>query len=637
MKKKLTLLLAMVSTIAIIHAQWALSGNSIASGDFLGTTNSQPLVFKVNSSQSGLIDHIAKNTMLGYQALLSNTTGGGNTGMGYLTLYSNTSGSNNIAHGQISLYNNTTGSYNIGLGSSALWANTSGSQNVAIGFGALDGNTTANYNVASGYKTLFNNTTGTGNSAYGHQALYSNTTTSYLTAIGYQALYSNTSGEFNTATGYQSLYSNTSGNENTAVGYHALYSNTTGGHNTAYGPSALQNNTTGEYNIAIGDFALGSNTIGWSNIAIGGSALYSNTSDANIAVGGTALLWNTTGERNVAVGWGALSSNTTGIWNVGLGYGALTNSTGSSNTAVGYYANVFGGAYSNSTALGSFAAATGSDMVRVGNSFVTSIGGYADWTNISDKRVKKNIQANVPGLVFINKLKPVTYNLDLDAIDKIIQRPAIKTPDGKIKQSSQEELVARKQKEQIIYTGFVAQDVEKAAKELNYDFSGVDAPKNDKDVYGLRYAEFVVPLVKAVQELSTENNSLKEENKQLEAQLNELDKRITALELILKQQDGFKVTPSQSEIINDVARLEQNAPNPFNNTTIIRYYIPENSSSAQIIVTDLNAHILKNISIGSKGEGQITIKAGTLAAGNYIYSLVVDGRKVDNKQMVLTR
>jgi hypothetical protein len=48
-------------------------------------------------------------------------------------------------------------------------------------------------------------------------------------------------------------------------------------------------------------------------------------------------------------------------------------------------------------------------------------------------------------------------------------------------------------------TGFIAQEVEQAANEIEYDFSGVDAPKND-DLYGLRYVEFVVPLVKAVQE-----------------------------------------------------------------------------------------------------------------------------------------
>jgi hypothetical protein len=56
-------------------------------------------------------------------------------------------------------------------------------------------------------------------------------------------------------------------------------------------------------------------------------------------------------------------------------------------------------------------------------------------------------------------------------------------------------------KSRIQYTGFIAQEVERAAAELGFDFSGVDKPKNERDLYGLRYAEFVVPLVKAVQEL----------------------------------------------------------------------------------------------------------------------------------------
>ena len=78
---------------------------------------------------------------------------------------------------------------------------------------------------------------------------------------------------------------------------------------------------------------------------------------------------------------------------------------------------------------------------------------------------------------------------------------------------------ARKQKEQIIYTGFVAQDVEKAAKELGYNFSGIDAAKNDKDLYGLRYAEFVVPLVKAVQEQQQQIEALKKQIEELKAMI----------------------------------------------------------------------------------------------------------------------
>ena len=39
----------------------------------------------------------------------------------------------------------------------------------------------------------------------------------------------------------------------------------------------------------------------------------------------------------------------------------------------------------------------------------------------------------------------------------------------------------------------------------------MDAAKNENDVYGLRYAEFVVPLVKAVQELNQKNEAQQKE------------------------------------------------------------------------------------------------------------------------------
>jgi len=70
-----------------------------------------------------------------------------------------------------------------------------------------------------------------------------------------------------------------------------------------------------------------------------------------------------------------------------------------------------------------------------------------------------------------------------------------------------------------VHNGFIAQDVEKAANEANYNFSGLTKPKNDSDTYGLGYSDFVVPLVKAVQEL---NDSLKQENNNLKAEIEKL-------------------------------------------------------------------------------------------------------------------
>ncbi|MFB1004269.1 MAG: hypothetical protein QMC70_09065, partial [Bacteroidia bacterium] len=51
-----------------------------------------------------------------------------------------------------------------------------------------------------------------------------------------------------------------------------------------------------------------------------------------------------------------------------------------------------------------------------------------------------------------------------------------------------------------VRTGFIAQEVEAAAQKIGFDFDGVSTPQNETDLYGIRYAEFVVPLVKAIQE-----------------------------------------------------------------------------------------------------------------------------------------
>jgi trimeric autotransporter adhesin len=64
---------------------------------------------------------------------------------------------------------------------------------------------------------------------------------------------------------------------------------------------------------------------------------------------------------------------------------------------------------------------------------------------------------------------------------------------------------------------------------LNYGFSSGDKPKNSGDYYGLRYAEFVVPLVRAVQEL---NNKVIEENKQLKEELAELRQMVRHISAI---------------------------------------------------------------------------------------------------------
>jgi trimeric autotransporter adhesin len=479
--------------------------------------------------------NISTNSAFGYVALNSNTTGLGNATNGYASLYSNTTGNYNTANGYMSLYSNTTGYDNTATGVQALYSNTEGFRNTATGLNALRYNITGNYNTANGFKALYFNTTGYDNTANGVQSLGSNTEGFRNTATGLNALHDNTLGNYNTANGYVSLYNNTEGDSNCAIGSYALYSNTIGYNNTANGVQALYSNTTGFRNTAIGMYALYSNTEGLYNAATGMYALYSNTTGSyNSANGYRSLYSNTTGSYNSANGYRSLYSNTTGGYNIAYGmYSLYYITTEGHNTCIGYSAgdlhtisqgtflgsNAYpnGDGYSNVMGLGYSTRPTASNQVRIGNSSVTSIGGYAGWTNLSDGRYKTSIQENVKGLDFVMKLRPITYQLDVNRLASDLKEDQKRDENGNIIISPTEtDIKSRNEKSQIVYTGFIAQEVEKAANEVGFNFSGVDAPKNENDFYGLRYAEFVVPLVKAVQEQQKIIEELKSRIEELE-------------------------------------------------------------------------------------------------------------------------
>ena len=348
------------------------------------------------------------------------------------------------------------------------------STNIATGRRALSSNTTGIRNTANGFEALISNTTGNNNTANGYFALISNTTGSYNTAIGTAALYSNTVGTRNIATGYRALFANTTGFDNTANGSRALYSNTTGYQNTANGAYALKRNTTGEWNAANGVDALYYNTTGGGNTAMGPFALYSNT-------------------------------------------------TGSNNTALGYDTDVSSSNLSNATAIGYGATVSASNRVRIGNSSVSRIGGTVAWTNLSDGRIKENVQEAVPGLSFISQLRPVTYTLNTRKQDDITMQAM---PDS-IKEKRMLSDADYLESSSIVRTGFIAQEVEAAAQKVGFDFDGVSTPQNETDLYGIRYAEFVVPLVKAMQE---QQEIIEQQKNDFQRQLQLLLERIESLE-----------------------------------------------------------------------------------------------------------
>jgi hypothetical protein len=394
---------------------WSLKGNAAidTSIHFIGTTNEQPLVFKVNNTERMRLD-----------------TGG--------TLVMSPSGNSIFIGAEAGSSDDGTNNRNIFLGPLAGSNNTSGYLNTAVGYGALHSNISGSSNIAVGYEALHNNESGVAN-----------------IAIGYQSLYYNTTGRSNHAYGFNSLASNTTGIYNSAFGSASLYSNTEGQNNTAYGRSSMNQNETGS---------------------------------GNTAVGSRAMLRNVDGDYNTAVGYRAGQSS---------GYESLNN-TG----AFGYNADV-----------------TASNSIRIGNSSITQIGGAVGWSNLSDGRFKTQVKPNVPGLDFIMRLEPVTFRWDLDALDRFHGQDQSRG----VKEDSPAMKKARAEKEQKVYTGFVAQQVEEAAKEIDFDFSGIREPANKNSTYNLSYAEFVVPLVKAIQQ---QQKTIENQQKMIE----ELNEKINQLQ-----------------------------------------------------------------------------------------------------------
>jgi hypothetical protein len=401
-----------------------------------------------------------------------------------------------------------------------------------------------------------------------------------------------------------------------------MYNNSTGYSSIAYGYSALYGNTTGYYNSAMGALALFSNNTGYENTACGYRTLYSNTTGAtNTACGWEALYNNTTGYGNSAVGTSALASITSGSFNTAIGNIALAGLfVGNYNTAVGNASGPFiHTEMYNSTALGDEAEPTVDNQVRIGNGSVSSIGGAVGWTNYSDERVKSNVKENVPGLSFINLLKPVTYHFNIAKENELM---------GKKKDSI--DWRSKYDIEKINFTGLIAQQVDKAAKQVNYDFSGID--KSGK-IWGLRYGEFVVPLIKSVQELSKMN---KEKDSMLAEQgtkINDLQKQINELRSFISSGNVQTLNNEAASALS----LAQNIPNPFSNNTVINYNLPKEFASAKIIITDNSGKMLKQINISGGSKGSVTVDAGILSAGTYQYALFIDGRRVDAKQMVITK
>jgi hypothetical protein len=448
-----------------------------------------------------------------------------------------------------------------------------------------------------------------GGIGFGEDNLVNNTTGFANIAIGWNALKNNQTGIDNVAIGLVSLETNLSGEQNVSIGSYSMQGNTIGVDNVSIGFYAMQQNLGGNENVGVGSFSLQNNKIGSKNTAIGYQSLQENFK----------------GNENTANGYFSMYNNLKGNYNTSIGaYSLNSNTLGNNNTGLGYDVDVSAPALTNATVIGYLALVDASNKVRIGNASVSSNGGQVEWTAYSDARVKTKIEENVPGLDFINLLKPVTYHFDVDKQNELM---GVK---------SKERVEGMYDIEKIQWTGFLAQDVDAAARKINYDFSGID---KSGELMGLRYSSFVVPMVKAIQELDEKIIQLKqvqEENEALEERIAQLEKIILKQGIVLNDATTEEIYKQSVIIENETgaATLSQNVPNPFTGTTSIAYYVPETAQQAHIKIANANGVSLFMAEV-RLGNGVLEVDATQLTAGTYSYTLIVDSKVVDTKLMVI--
>ena len=143
------------------------------------------------------------------------------------------------------------------------------------------------------------------------------------------------------------------------------------------------------------------------------------------------------------------------------------------------------------------------------------------------------------------------------------------------------------------------------------------SPAETMNIKAVNYTELIPIMIKAMQELSKQNDDLKTQVATLSQTVNQL-------------------TKSNGTVTASSASINQNFPNPFTKSTVISFNIPQ-SSNANIVVSQTGSgKVIKTIPL-SAGTSQLTFDGASLAAGSYSYSLYIDGKKIDSKQMVINR
>jgi hypothetical protein len=493
---------------------------------------------------------------------------------------SSASGAGALAFGGNTL---ASGRYSVALGGDqALGTKATGDGSVAIGSGGITasginsmavGIGTLNNTINNSLMVGYNNTVNT-------PTLYVGTPSAGQSignvGIGISSPTARLHVQGNTTAG---LFSPSASSGALAYGVDVRSTGITSGVTNGYGVSAVLNGT-GPSTYYYGVYSY-SDTLCFSQFNYGTYSGIQNTgSTKNYAVYGDIISPSPTNENYAIYGNAAMSTSA----NTWAGY----------FRGRGYFGRVLGlGTTTPVTTFqsGDVQVGTSATGVTLSNTPVRLdvLGGIRSdiYGRVSDSRIKSEIQLIEGSIEKIKALRGVSY----------IQRS--------ISHNAEDEYKFRS-------LGFIAQEIKEVFPELTL--------LADDGYYAVDYDGVIPVLVEAIKEQQKAIEKLQEQNSQLKTEGS-----------ILRKSD-------QVNLINSLTKnkLEQNIPNPFSGSTVIRYSFVE-GNRASLMIFDLNGTAIHQVENLETGDHELVLELSKLASGMYYYSLVVDGAESVTKRMVLNK
>lgn len=249
----------------------------------------------------------------------------------------------------------------------------------------------------------------------------------------------------------------------------------------------------------------------------------------------------------------------------------------------------------------------------------------------SDERLKENIVPIKNSLNSLQQLSGVSYNIKNPLTEGIEKDREIKkstlfrgeNPSEKDRESMtffeqwEEDQLSKKEPR----FGLVAQEVQKIFPEL--------VSEDSEGMFSVDYIGLIPIMIEGMKEQQTMIEKLQDELQLIKDNKADLTLRSSA------NAGNTNINAPGSYFTG--AELYQNTPNPFDERTEIRFSVPNEVSSARLIIHDMSGVQKLQRIVSERGSGSVVISGSELNPGMYLYSLICDGNIVDTKRMILTK